>query len=133
MSDPYPILRPTARVRPFISPVEWPGDGFLPEDPYVRRYWTAAVGPGAVAELIKCAIAARRGHSVKVPLNLAILVAEGLMTVRGGNLAVRTRIPALNDAQQRRLPPPIRREHSEGGYSTCQGTASPVWTSHSAA
>ncbi|NNC75330.1 MAG: hypothetical protein HKN93_07440 [Acidimicrobiia bacterium] len=133
MTDPYPILRPTARVRPQVRPVEWPGEGFLPEDPYVRRYWTATVGAGAVAELIKSAVAARRGLAVKVPLNLAVLVAEGLMTTRGGRLAVRNRIPSLNGNQFRRLPASIRREHDEAGYSTCQGTASPVWTSHSAA
>lgn len=137
MNDPYEILRPTARVRPTVSPIEWPTDaGFLPEHPYVRRYWTATVGPGAVAELLRCAIAARRGGSVRLPSNLAILVAEGLMTTAGGRLAVRTRIPALNAFQVRRLPPPIRREHDARlllDQPTCQGTASPVWTSHNAA
>ncbi|HZD22439.1 MAG TPA: hypothetical protein VE569_03430 [Acidimicrobiia bacterium] len=61
-------LRPTARVRPAV-PVRLITTevGVEPSDPYVRRFWVAALGPGAVAELLRLISAAGKGEEVRLP------------------------------------------------------------------
>lgn len=80
-------------------------------DPYVRRFWTAAIGPGAVADLLRLATAARRGRPLRRPVHLATLVAVGLAGVSGDNLVVRTQVPPLPRTLWQRLPPQLRRQH----------------------
>ena len=100
--------------RPDIQPVAWPMQrargGFATDDPYVRRYWTAAIGPGAVADLMRLAVAAQRGRSLLRPESLGILVREDLARWVHGRLFVRTVIPPLGPYQERRLTPELRRE-----------------------
>lgn len=111
----YRALRPTAARRPAIRPVVWPeGDaraGFATNDPYVRRFWTAAIGPGAVADLMRLAVAAQRDRSLLRPEALRTLVREDLARWVRGRLLVRVKIPTLSPFQLRRLSPELRREH----------------------
>ncbi|MFV1963285.1 MAG: hypothetical protein ACC658_15815, partial [Acidimicrobiia bacterium] len=52
-------VRPTARVRPVVPVRLSKSEGrFRPSDPYVRRFWVAAIGPSAVAELLRLVRAA---------------------------------------------------------------------------
>jgi len=107
-------LRPTAIPRPYIHPrlVEGNGHpGHDPHDPAVRRYWSALVGPGAVADLLRLTAAARRGTRLRRPLHLPSLLAEGLIHRDGQTIMVPARIPALDDGQQRRLHPTLRAEY----------------------
>ena len=110
-----PDRRPTAAVRPDVCPAPWHGagvvEGFPTSHPYVRRFWTAAIGPGAVADLMRLAVAAERGRSLPRPESMAVLVKEDLARWVGGRLYVRTAIPRLSPAQERRLTPALRRQH----------------------
>ena len=107
-------LRPSALPRPWIHPRLADGNGHPGHDPYdpaVRRYWSALVGPGAVADLLRLITAARRGVRLRRPLHLPSLLAEGLAHRDGEAILVPTRIPALDDGQQRRLHPSLRAEY----------------------
>jgi len=111
---PFDRVRPTAVPRAFIHPRVWNADahGFPADHPYVRRYWTAAIGAGAVADLLRLATAARRDRSLRQPRYLPPLIRAGLASVRNGEVHVRTRIPQLPPHLIRRLPPRLRREHA---------------------
>ena len=109
-------VRATARQRAIITPLPWqPTDPNIPTYPvthsYVRRYWTATIGPGAVADLLRLATAAQRGRSLRRPTHLHVLVRANLVHATQGHVFVRTRIPRLTPLQIRLLPPDLRREH----------------------
>ena len=107
-------LRLTAIPRPYIRPRLAPGDGGLghaPDDPIVRRDWSALVGPGAVADLLRLTAAARRGRRVRRPLHLSSLLREGLVHRDGEAILVPERVPCLDDGQLRRLHPSLRAEY----------------------
>ena len=107
--------RPTADRRPDITPARWPvgssGAGFATDDPYVRRFWTAAIGQGAVADLMRLAVAAQRDRSLPLPESLRTLVREDLARWVNGRLFVRTTFPPLSAALERRLTPDLKRSH----------------------
>lgn len=110
------LLRPTARQRAIIRPIpwDWAGDDdtyYSPTHPYVRLYWTATIGPGAVVDLLRLATAATRGRSLRRPTHLHVLVRAGLVHTHKGHVFVRTRIPPLNLIHTRLLPPDLRRRH----------------------
>jgi hypothetical protein len=113
---PFQLLRPTAATRPLIEPKVWDDAlatlGYATDHPYVRRFWTAAIGPGAVADLIRLAIAASRDRSLPAPISLPQLMRERLCTVRGAELLVRTTIPPLSRRHVELLSPRLRREHA---------------------
>lgn len=107
-------LRPTVIPRPWIRPRLAPVNGqpaHDPDDPAVRRYWSALVGPGAVADLLRLHVAARRGRRLRRPLHLGSLLREGLIHRDAGTILVPARIPALDEGQQRRLHPSLRAEY----------------------
>ena len=108
------LLRPTAIPRPYIRPRLVPANGHpghAPDDPMVRRYWSALVGPGAVADLLRLTVAARRGKRLRRPLHLSSLLREGLVCRDGEAIVVPERVPHLDDGQQRRLHPSLRAEY----------------------
>jgi hypothetical protein len=109
-------LRPTVRPRPLLRPAVWhdphAAPGYPTDHPYVRRFWTAVMGPGAVADLLRLATAAARDRSLPRPVYLATLMREGLTRHDGDRLTVRTAVPVLAGHQVRRLPPDLRREHA---------------------
>lgn len=115
-------LRRTVHLRPDIVPLLWDDPvailGYAPQDPYVRRYWTAVLGPGAVADLLRLIAAACRDRSLARPLHLAALAREDLVRLAHGRVLVRATVPPLGPRQVRRLPPPLRREHADLRWAT---------------
>lgn len=109
------LPRPSARRRPWVRPVLRSDPlatlGYPTDHPYVRRFWTAVMGPGAVADLLRLATAARRGGRLRCPVHLPSLAREGLVGYQEGRLWVRATVPPLSRDQVRRLPPWLRQEH----------------------
>ena len=66
-------------------------------DPYVRKYWTAAIGPQAVADLMRLVRAAERGQRIRRPVRLAVIIETGLGFWVGGELFVSRHIPQPPD------------------------------------
>jgi len=86
--------------------------GFPAHHPYVRRFWIAALGPGAVADLLRLIAAANQQRPLPRPEYLHLLTTAGLVFLSGGTLWVGRSVPPLGDAQLRRLTPAVRAEHS---------------------
>lgn len=108
-------VRPTARVRPHLRVRLVPGPrGGLPvHDPYIRTFWVAAIGPGAVADLLRVIGCGRRRVPIKRPIFLHQLVRHGLVTVVDGVIVVREAVPPVPPEIVRTLTPPLRAAHRE--------------------
>jgi len=120
-------IRATARQRAIITPLPWettnPAIVTYPTNhPYVRRYWTATIGPGAVADLLRLATAAKRGRSLRRPTHLPVLVRANLVHTKAGCVYVRIAIPELSPIHVRLLPPDLRREHPRLDSTTAKPT-----------
>jgi hypothetical protein len=76
----------------------------------VRRYWTAAIGPGAVSDLLRLIRAAEKSQSVKRPIHMPALARCGLVMGDSRGLWVRTTVPELPPFLLRRLPAYLREE-----------------------
>ncbi|MDF1597157.1 MAG: hypothetical protein P1T08_13845 [Acidimicrobiia bacterium] len=111
--DPAGTTPPTLRHRLHIQPHLLAGSGHrrVPTDPYVRRFWTAALGPGAVADLLRLIRAAQRERSLPRPEHLSDLIRVGLAGHAEAGVWVAASIPDVPPADVRRLPPYLRREH----------------------
>ena len=110
---PHPRRR-TAQERPHITPDVWTcyhNADYPLDHPYVRRFWTALIGPGAVADLLRLATAAQRGRSLLRPVHLPALTRAGFVTHDGNRVMVRTTVPRLSADDVRRLHPSLREEH----------------------
>lgn len=107
-------VSPTVAIRPEYRVVRLagPSGGVAVDDPYVRRFWVAAVGAGAVADLLRLVGAGRRKQTVRRPLYLHVLAASGLALVMRSEIAVPDPLPVLPAAEVRRLPAALRREHA---------------------
>jgi len=107
------ISRVTALPRPWIRPRLAAGEfpGHAPDDPGVRRFWTAIVGPGAVADLLRLTAAARTGRQIRRPVHLPVLLREGLAHRNGADILVFAEIPPLAAVHRRRLRPALRVEY----------------------
>lgn len=86
--------------------------GFPAHHPYVRRFWIAALGPGAVADLLRLIAAATRQRPLPRPEYLHMLTRAGLIVRSGDTLWVGRSVPPLGDAQLRQMTPAVRAEHS---------------------
>ena len=108
-------LRRTVRPRKIVSPRVWATSesGHAASSAYVRTFWTALLGPGAVADLLRLATAASRGRSLRRPLSLSRLCAAGLAREHNGHLEVRVTVPRLTGNQLRTMPPAVRRLHDQ--------------------
>ncbi len=73
----------------------------------------AALGPGAVAELLRLVNAAGKGEDVRLPRYLPHLMKAGLVTVVDGTLAVLERIPMVPSEMRWRFPPDLAAEHAD--------------------
>jgi hypothetical protein len=90
-----------------------PADGGIPvSDPYVRRFWVAAIGSGAVAELLRMVRAAERGEGVRLPRHLPTLLRTRLVRATTGSLIVSNRVPEVPRELRWRFPPSLANEHS---------------------
>jgi hypothetical protein len=106
------LVRPTAQVRPTVPVKLIPCEhGIKPSDAYVRRFWVAALGPGAVAELLRLVSAAGKGEEVRLPRHLPQLLRAGLVSVVDGNLAVVGRLPEVPVEMRWRFPPDVAASH----------------------
>ena len=114
---PYEPIRPTVWPRPTVAPQVWDDAhaalGYPLDHPYVRRYWVPVIGPGAVADLLRLAVAADRGRSLPRPVHLPPLVRDELAMIDTDEVYVRCRIPPLSIAQGKRLPTRLRRDHAQ--------------------
>ena len=106
-------IRPTAIPRHFVRAVAFDhsAPGHAPQDPAVRRFWTAVVGPGAVADLLRLIAASYTGRHLREPLHLGVLAAEGLIVRAGAVVRVRPRVPHLRERHLRLLHPTLRGEY----------------------
>ncbi len=86
--------------------------GFEPSDPYVRRFWVAAIGSSAVAELLRLVRAAEKGEGVRLPRTLPTLLRVGLVKAETSGLVVFDHIPVVPVEMRWRFPPSLGAEHS---------------------
>ena len=113
MSEPQ--IRATATQRRVVEPVlaVAPTRGYAPADEYVRRFWIAVLGPGAVADLLRLTAAAQSGRSLKEPVHLPALLASGLVIRVHGSVMVNDTVPAVPAHLVRRMPPALRSAHAQ--------------------
>jgi len=106
-------VRATALPRPWIRPrlVHTGRAGHSPDDPLVRRFWVALIGPGAVADLLRLTAAAHHRRTIRRPVHLPVLLREGLVERRGDDILVHPRVPTLLPCHLRRLRPGLRAEY----------------------
>lgn len=106
-------VRPTARVRPVVPVrLEESSATFKPTDPYVRRFWVAAIGSAAVAELLRLVRAAEKGEGVRLPRYLPSLIRTGLVKADSGGLVVLDHVPPVPTSLRWRFPPSLAADHS---------------------
>jgi hypothetical protein len=86
--------------------------GFEPSDPYVRRFWVAAIGSSAVAELLRLVRAAEKGEGVRLPRTLPALLRVGLVKAEPSGLVVFDRLPAVPVELRWRFPRSLGAEHT---------------------
>lgn len=107
------LVRPTARLRPTLPVRLLPArEGLEASDPYIRRFWVAALGPGAVAELLRLVSAAGKGEEVRLPRHLPQLLRAGLVSVVEGSLAVPEKLPHVPAEMRWRFPPDVAKQHA---------------------
>lgn len=105
-------VNPTTALRPLIS-VELADHApaqFHVTDAYVRRYWTALLGPGTVADLLRMVAAAERSVQIRRPHHLSALLTEGLVCRTRFGYEVASTIGPLPAHRLRRLPLFLRTE-----------------------
>lgn len=88
-------------------------DAFGADDPYIRRFWVAALGSGAVAELLRLVRAAEKGEGVRLPRYLPQLLRAGLVGITAGSISVSNRFPPVPRELRWRFPPSLAGEHSK--------------------
>lgn len=105
--------RPTVRSRPLVQPLLWRGHpGFDLDSVYVRRFWTAAIGPTAVCDLLRLARAGADRKAIPLPIRIAALLTLGLAHRDGsGRVAVADRLPPVPHHLLSHCPQQLQREH----------------------
>ena len=98
-------------VEPLLARV--PTEGYSPSHEYVRRFWIAILGPGAVADLLRLTAAAQSGRSLKEPVHLPMLLAAGLAIRIHGSVIVNDTVPPVPPNLVRQMPPALRRAHAQ--------------------
>ncbi len=87
-------------------------DTYRPTDAYVRRFWVAAIGSAAVAELLRLVRAAEKGEGVRLPRYLPSLMRAGLVRVEEGWLIVVDHVPPVPKTLRWRFPPTLAADHN---------------------
>ncbi len=118
--DAAPAPGTVAAYRPTVVPRPWVEVGFRPApasgghhptEAAVRRFWTAVIGPGAVADLLRLIAAAHSGRRLREPIHLGVLASEGLAHRFAGLVLVSPLVPHLDAGRQGRLRPALRAEY----------------------
>ena len=73
----------------------------------------AAIGAGAVTELLRLIRAAGKGEDVRLPRSLPLLLKAGLATVESGSIIVDERLPIVPIELRWRFPPGLAAQHSQ--------------------
>lgn len=108
-------LRRTVQPRVLVTPLQWlPGQplDYAAAHIYVRTFWTALLGPSAVADYLRLVRAAERHGTLKRPRSLNRLARAQLVRQTDRGLEVRMTTPPLSAAQVLRLAPAVRRDHA---------------------
>lgn len=79
----------------------------------MRRFWVAAIGANAVAELLRLVSSAKKGESVRLPRTLPLLLRSGLAEVDQGSLVVGARMPLVPLELRWRFPSHLIEEHKK--------------------
>ncbi len=111
-------------VRPFAIPIT---AGFAPSHEYVRRYWVAAIGAGAVEDLLRLSAAAKRGQAVPRPLFMQTLMTEGLAVFWRDQVGIPCPIPPLGSRAADRLSPSLASEHRRFIMQWPEGSGMTGW------
>ncbi len=90
-----------------------PGDGIPVHDAYVRTFWVATIGQGAVADLLRLIGCGRRRTPIKRPNFLHVLLRHQLVAIDDGVIVVPDSIPVVPPHLVRTLHPAIRFAHAE--------------------
>jgi len=120
------VGRPSMFIRPLIAPVRLakaapfgaPGDRrqFDVRHIYVRRYWTALLGPAAIADLLRLAQAAKDGKRLRLPHTMPTLLTEDLVVrLAETRYGVPVSVKELDRRQLGRLSPALRRQAARYG------------------
>lgn len=110
---PGASVRPTAKTRPVVPVRLEQGTGqHSPTDPYVRRFWVAAIGSEAIAELLRLVRAAEKGEGVRLPRSLPTLLRFHLARAESSGLIVFNRVPAVPRELRWRFPPSLAADHT---------------------
>ena len=100
------------RTRSFTVDLVHPGrEGFSPGHEYVRRFWAAAIGAGAIRDLLQLFLAGLRRRRVQEPFYLGVLLSAGLVEVNGDRIRMPARVPPLHPSMVARLAPGLRSDH----------------------
>lgn len=123
-----PVSHPSGRLPPTrsftVELVHPDGEGFSPGHEYVRRFWAAVVGNGAIRDLLDIFLAGLRRRAVPEPFYLSVLLAAGLAEVNGEHIRMPVRVPLLHSSLVARLNPGLRFDHRrfEPGTRSCRTT-----------
>lgn len=113
---PGAATRISSQARTIITPVLWTpnvGRAVPATHPYIRTFWTPAIGASATADLLRLIQAARKKVPMRHPLYLHVLTAEGLAAHFGSHVLIRPDVPLIGPRQLKRLPLRIRRLHDQ--------------------
>ena len=116
MTSNTPVAEPTGvrfpRTRSFsVDLIHASSEGFSPGHEYVRRFWAAAIGRGAIRDLLELFLAGLRQRTVQEPFYLGVLLAAGLVEVLGNRIRIPSRVPPLPTNMVLRLSPYLRSDH----------------------
>ena len=116
LTHPAPVAtRPSGRfprTRSFtVDLVHPPEEGFSPGHEYVRLFWAAAIGKGAIRDLLDLFLAGLRQRAVPEPFYLGVLLAAGLVEVDEDQIRMPSRVPLLHSSLVARLHPALRFDH----------------------
>lgn len=95
-----PLVRPVLHPPPTRAENWWPVT-----DRRVRYFWTAVLGPAAVADLLRLVAAARSEAAIRRPHRLSALIEHRLVEWRSGTLYVSDVVPP---PRVELLPRPLR-------------------------
>ncbi len=120
-------VRRVPRIRSFsVEIVPSARHGFSPGHEYVRLFWAAALGKGAIRDLLDLFLAGLRRRRVCEPFYLAVLASAGLVQVTDGRIRMPSRVPPLPSSMVNRLTPHLRLDHRrwtpEAGAASSAGT-----------